>query len=145
MLNMIEIMKSSEAIEIGLRSGHIMYGRFKDIADGHFIMISPEGETIFIPADDSNIAYIKTVSADPEISANMDKLYGKAQSSIIEEEEPPSRRVDVPPVILSKAPERRQTNIEQVKERWRHNTNFTANARPAFKPRIESEEDKEDK
>jgi hypothetical protein len=149
--NMIDAMKESEAVEIGLRSGHILYGRFKELIEGRFVVRSPEGELVFIPADDGNVAYVKLVAADPELNTTIDKLYGKrtteAVSAIPEEEEPPSRRVDVPPVILPGAPTGRQVDIEQIKERWRHNTSFTVSqTRPAFRPRIQTDEgDKEDK
>jgi hypothetical protein len=147
---MIDAMKESEAVEIGLRSGYVLYGRFKELIEGRFVVRSPEGELVFIPADDGNVAYVKLVAADPELSATIDKLCGKQTVeavSAIPEEEPPSRRVDVPPVILSSAPAGRQVDIEQIKERWRHNTSFTVSqTRPAFRPRIQTDEgDKEDK
>lgn len=151
MPNMIDVMKESEAVEIGLRSGHVLYGRFKELVEGRFLVRSPEGELVFIPADDGNIAYVKLVAADPELSSTIDKLYGKGPASaapfVPEEEELPSRRVDVPPVILSGSPPSRQTDIEQIKERWRHSTSFTVSqTRPAFRPRIQTDEgDKEDK
>lgn len=151
MPNMIEVMKESEAVEIGLRSGHVLYGRFKELVEGRFLVRSPEGELVFIPADDGNIAYVKLVAADPELSSTIDKLYGKGPATVAsfvpEEEEPPSRRVDVPPIILSGVPSGRQTDIEQIKEKWRHNASFTiSQTRPAFRPRIQTdEEDKEKK
>jgi len=149
MLDMINAMKESEAVEIGLRNGHVLYGKFKEVLGTHFVLRDPEGSLIFIPVDEGNIAYIKLVAADPEISAAMDKAYGKQVQPPIfpEEEEPPSRRVDVPPIILSGVPGGRLTDIEQVKERWRHNTSFAVSqTRPAFRPRIQIDgENKEDK
>lgn len=144
MLDMIKAMKDSEAVEIGLRSGHIVYGKFREFVEARFIVSDPEGSLVFVPAGDSNIAYVKLVAADPEISATMDRLYGKRES-IPEEEEPPPRRVDVPPVILSGVPPGRQSAIEQVKEKYRHNTEFTAK-QTRYPARIQVEMDnKKDK
>lgn len=163
MLDMIETMKESEAIEIGLKSGHVVYGKFRGITSGryedngtivesnsYFIVRDPEGQLVFVESSGANIAYIKLVAADPEISATMDRLYGKSpqKSTVLDEEEPPPRRVDVPPVVLSGAPTSRVEGgrIEEIKEKFRHSTSFTSQIRPAFRPRIETDDgDKEGK
>lgn len=142
MMDMTEALKGSEAIEIGLRSGHVVYGRFKRMLGQWLVLSDPDGQLVFVPADEPNIAYIKLVAADAEIGAAMDKA--DAERGQPPEGEQPSRRVDVPPVILPGAPSGRHAAIEEVKERFRHNTSFTSQMRPAFRPRIETEEKKEE-
>lgn len=162
MLNVIKAMTESEAVEIGLKSGHVVYGKFKGTTGGGredngmvvesnscFIVCDPEGQLVFVDSSSANVAYIKLVAADPEISATMDRIYGKVpKPTVLDEEEPPPRRVDVPPVILGAAPTGRLEGgrVEEIKERFRHSTTFTSQMRPAFRPRIETDSgDKEDK
>lgn len=164
-MDMIETMRRSETVEISLKNGHMVYGRFLGVSGKNFVLCDPDGAVVFVPSGEDNLSYVKVVSADPEISRALDRLYGSRPShqpvepnrpldggqQLDQEEAParrvdpprervelPSGRVDVPPVILSGPPSSRQAAIEAVKEKYRGNS-FPSSARPAFRPRIATE------
>jgi hypothetical protein len=170
-MDMIETMRRSEAVEIGLRNGHVVYGRFLGVSGRNFVLCDPDGAVVFVPSTDENLAYAKVVSADPEISRMLDRMYGNRpsrqpvdpQDDWREDPDPPRqqraetwdppRRVDQPlepgrvdsqPVILSSIPSGRQTAIEEVKERHRHSNTFVSSQnapRAAYRPRIQREDE----
>jgi hypothetical protein len=160
-MNMMEAMKQSEAVEISLKNGHVVYGRFLGVSDGNIIVCDPDGAVVFVPVGADNLSYVKIVSPDPEISRLMDRLFGarpsrrpvaepapapepEAGRQLSEDEIQSPRRVDVQPIILAGPPSNRQAAIEAVKEKFRHGTSFASPAtRPAFRPRIETEDEEE--
>lgn len=160
-MDMIKEMEGSEAVEVGLRSGHVLYGRFREIADGRIVMFDPDGAVLFIPMDGDNIAYVKLVPPDAELSATINRLnVGRGvQLPMGVQGAPPPRqsRVDTPPVILGNIPHDKtaalqavaqaRARLESVKERYRHATNSFKEAqqdlRPAYRPTIQVDDEVE--
>lgn len=168
-MDMIETMRRSEAVEISLRNGHVVYGRFLGVSGKNFVLCDPDGAVLFVPFAEENMAYIKVVSADPEIGRILDRLYGDrpsrqpvdpnggAQAGPRYQDDLPPRRVDPPaaqdpqpgrvdvqPVILGGPPASRHAALEEVKERHRHSNTFASNQaapRPAYRPRIQREDE----
>jgi hypothetical protein len=149
---MLREMKNSAAVEIGLRNGHIVYGRCQGIVSDEtlgsfFVVLDPNGATVFTSIDRDNIAYIKLVPADPELEMALGQQQPRQRENAMDDDsEPPPRRVDVEPLILNGPPPSRVggNRLEEVKERFRHNTTFSSNQRPAFRPRIQiGDEEKE--
>lgn len=145
---MLKEMVESAAVEIGLRNGHIVYGQCQGITTDealgcHFVVLDPNGAKVFVPVERDNLAYIKLVPPDPEIERALGPQRETAMDDVLE---PPPRRVDAEPIIMSGAPPSRVggSRLEEVKERFRHNTTFASNQRPAFRPRIQvGDEEKE--
>jgi len=166
-MDMIETMRRSEAVEISLRNGHVVYGRFLGVSGKNLILCDPDGAVLFVPFAEENVAYIKVVSADPEISRMLDRLYGdrpshqpveppeaqpgrRLQDELslrrVDPPDPEPGRVDVQPVILGGLPANRHAAIEEVKERHRHSNTFGSSQtapRPAYRPRIQREDKEE--
>jgi hypothetical protein len=144
-MDMIEAMRQSEALEICLRNGHVVYGRFLGVFGENLVLRDSDGAMVFVPMGD-NLAYVKTISADPEIGRMMDRLCGERQlrqsigsADARPQVDPASWRSDAQPAILDAAPSSRRTVIEAVKERFRHSTSFASQAGPAYRPRIDEE------
>jgi hypothetical protein len=155
-MEMIKEMEASEAIEIGLRSGHVLYGRFRGVSEGRFIVFDPDGAILFVPADEGNVAYVKLVPPDAELSAVMDKVRGGRQSPF-----PAGAQVrtDAVPVVLGSVPHDRssasqaveaaRSRLESIKERYRHTGNSFREGRqdrpellrPSYRPTIQADPD----
>ncbi len=166
-MDMIETMRRSTAVEMVLRNGHVVYGRFLGVAGKNFILCDSDGSVVFVPTAEENLAYVKVVSDDPEISRALDRMYGdrpsrrpvepppREQMGLEDQESMPPRRidptdqslsnrVDVQPIIMSKPPTNRNAAIEEIKERHRHANSFGSSnqisPRPAFRPTIRNDE-----
>ena len=127
-MDIMDYIKASEAVEIGLKSGFVMYGRFAGVSGPYLVLSDPQGDKVLVPIAETNIAYIKLVGADPEIKATMDK----------QEEPQIQQQVHQKPIVLDRIPPSRQAAIEAIKEKFRHNTDFaTSPSRAGFRPTVQ--------
>jgi len=156
-MDMLKEMSGSEALEIGLRSGHVLYGKFREMVDDKIVMSDTDGAILFIPTNNDNIAYVKLVPPDAELSATINRLNADRRVSLPIGQENSQGRVDVPPTVLDGLPHDRSTakqaveqaraRLESVKEKYRHaNNSFKESAkglRPAYRPTIQIDDPNE--
>jgi len=129
-MDLAKIMSNSEAVEIGLRSCNVVYGRMEGTAEiggkDWFMIRDSDGVMIMVPASYDNISYIKLVSADPDICRILgDKSENSVQTPGIAQDNE----------ILE------NIRIDNIKDRYRHNNSFgtASQVKPLFRPRIDKE------
>ena len=70
-------MSKGEAVEIALRGGHIVYGKFIGVCEEFYVIRTPEGDLTYVPSDQGNLAYIRVVMPDTDLSRAMGSLEGR--------------------------------------------------------------------